>query len=283
MQKQLSDISIFFDGLDHPECVAIHPDGSVWAGGEAGQIYRISCDGKKCDEIVNTGGFILGIAFSCDSAWLAICDLKNHCIWRFDIETQLMSYLAGEASGNLIHIPNYPVFDERGNLYITDSGSFRQINGRILKIDINGKVSVWHKGPFNFPNGMALSANKNALYVVCSWLPGVEKINILSDGSPGVREVVVSMPKTCPDGIALDVKGNLYISCYAPNAIYKVDGKGQIDLLVDDWEAHTISNPTNIAFGGPERKHLFIANLGRWHISLLELDNAGLLLPCFKK
>ena len=32
--------------LDHPECIAVHPDGSVWAGGEAGQIYKISADGK---------------------------------------------------------------------------------------------------------------------------------------------------------------------------------------------------------------------------------------------
>ena len=36
MQKTVQDITIFADGLDHPECVAIHPDGSVWAGGEAG-------------------------------------------------------------------------------------------------------------------------------------------------------------------------------------------------------------------------------------------------------
>jgi hypothetical protein len=34
-------MSVFAEGLDHPECVAVHPDGSVWCGGEAGQIYRI--------------------------------------------------------------------------------------------------------------------------------------------------------------------------------------------------------------------------------------------------
>ena len=42
----IEDVSIFADGLDHPECVAVHPDGSVWAGGEGGQIYKISEDGK---------------------------------------------------------------------------------------------------------------------------------------------------------------------------------------------------------------------------------------------
>ena len=42
MNISINDIEIFADGLDHPECVAVHPDGSVWAGGEAGQIYKVS-------------------------------------------------------------------------------------------------------------------------------------------------------------------------------------------------------------------------------------------------
>src|SRR5688500_9082229 len=32
---------IFSNGLDHPECLAFDRDGNLWAGGEAGQIYRI--------------------------------------------------------------------------------------------------------------------------------------------------------------------------------------------------------------------------------------------------
>ena len=69
---------VFCEGLDHPECLAVHPDGSIWAGGEAGQIYRVSADGKRIDEVANTGGFILGVAISRDGSWLAACDLKKH-------------------------------------------------------------------------------------------------------------------------------------------------------------------------------------------------------------
>ena len=32
---------VFATGLDHPECLAFYRDGTLWAGGEAGQIYRI--------------------------------------------------------------------------------------------------------------------------------------------------------------------------------------------------------------------------------------------------
>ena len=77
MTITIDDISIFADGLDHPECIAVHPNGSVWAGGEAGQVYKISPDGKDVQEVNNTRGFILGIAFSPDASWLAICDLKK--------------------------------------------------------------------------------------------------------------------------------------------------------------------------------------------------------------
>jgi sugar lactone lactonase YvrE len=85
----------------------------------------------------------------------------------------------------------------------------------------------------------------------------------------------------CPDGIAFDNDENLYISCYAPNAIYKLNKQGEITTVVDDWEAHTLSNPTNIAFGGKDMKQLYAANLGRWHISRMNVDMAGLPLACY--
>ncbi len=78
--------SIFYDGLDHPEAVAVHPDGSVWAGGEAGQIYRLAPDGSVAEEVANTGGFVLGIAFNPDASWLAAWDLKRQCVWRLDLD-----------------------------------------------------------------------------------------------------------------------------------------------------------------------------------------------------
>jgi gluconolactonase len=37
----LSEFDLLADGLDHPEGVTWGPDGFVYAGGEAGQIYRV--------------------------------------------------------------------------------------------------------------------------------------------------------------------------------------------------------------------------------------------------
>src|SRR6188474_3518782 len=96
MSITIEDVSVFADGLDHPECIAFHPDGSVWAGGEAGQVYRISPDGKTIEEIANTGGFNLGLAFSPDCTWLAICDNRNKCVWKLILsENKLEQFAIG--------------------------------------------------------------------------------------------------------------------------------------------------------------------------------------------
>ncbi|HRH49484.1 MAG TPA: SMP-30/gluconolactonase/LRE family protein [Panacibacter sp.] len=277
MPLTIEDVSIFADGLDHPECIAVHPDGSVWAGGEAGQIYRIAADGSEIKEVNNTGGFILGIAFSPDASWLAVCDLKNKCVWKLDLKTNQLTKFATGADGDSFSIPNYASFTRSGKLFVSDSGAFRQVTGKIFCFDENGNGTIWHSGPFNFANGLAISANEDWLYVVCTWLPGVERIAINADGSAGTREVFCILPQTCPDGIAFDNNENLYVSCYAPNIIYKVTPQQQVSLLIDDWEAHTLSNPTNIAFRGSE---LFTANLGRWHVSKINIGVQGLKLAC---
>lgn len=275
--------AVFVDGLDHPEGIAVHPDGSVWAGGEAGQIYRISAGGQELQEVANTGGFILGLAFSPDASWLLACDLRNRCLWRLDLDSGSLSEFArGTSDGHRFKIPNYASFARDGTLYVSDSGTFREIDGRILRFDQDhsGNGGIWHEGPFNFANGLALSPEEDALYVVCSFTPGVERIEILPDGRAGRRTPFVELPRTVPDGLAFDAAGNLYISCYAPNHIYRASPGGEVDLVMDDWEAHTLSNPTNMAFGGPNFDQLFTANLGRWHLTRIDLGIRGAPLAC---
>ena len=282
MNSLLSTATIFADGLDHPECVAAHPDGSIWTGGEGGQIYRISNDGTKVEEVANTGGFILGIAFSPGGKWLAICDLNYHCLWKLDVKSYELTKFSEGVEKHAFNIPNYAVFDKNENLYVTDSGAFREITGKIIKYSANGSGSIWHAGPFNFANGLALDQKQNFLYVVTSWLPGVERVAINPDGSAGERSVYCTLPETVPDGIAFDAQGNLLVSCYTPNRIYKIAPDQTATVLVDDWEAHTLSNPTNLAFGGPAFDQLFVANLGRWHVLQIDYGSKGLPLASFR-
>jgi gluconolactonase len=282
MHPLLNKTTIFADGLDHPECIAAHPDGTIWAGGEAGQIYRISKDGKKVEEVANTGGFILGIAFSPGAEWMAICDLKKQCIWKLNMDNLKLALFSDGVDGHKLKIPNYGVFDKAGNYYVTESGEFRKVVGKVLKYDKEENGKVWHNGPFNFANGCALGKDELHLYLVASFLPGIERIEIKEDGTAGTREIYCTLPETVPDGCAFDIEGNLYISCYAPNKIFKVAPDRSISVLIDDWESHTLSNPTNIAFAGEGLDQLLTANLGRWHITKIDAGIKGLPLVSHK-
>jgi len=59
----LHEFEVFAEGIDHPEGLAFDAEGNLWAGGELGQIYRISQKGKV-RTVVTLGGFNLGLTFS---------------------------------------------------------------------------------------------------------------------------------------------------------------------------------------------------------------------------
>jgi len=278
----LSRASIFADGLDHSECLALHPDGHWYAGGEAGQIYRIAPDGSKVEQIADTGGFVLGVAVSPDGKWLAICDLKNKCVFKLELVGLTLSEWT-RGGDKAFQIPNHLAFTPAGDLFVTDSGAMGKAIGRIHRFNRDGDGGVWHAGPFKFANGIAIGPDGQSVFLCCTWLPGVERIEIKPDGSAGRRSVYARFTKSLPDGLCFDARGNLYVSCYIPARIYKITPQRKVSILIDDWEAHTLCNPTNIAFGGKNFDELFAANLGRWHITRIALKTRGLPLASHGK
>src|SRR5918912_16329 len=56
-------IRVLVGGLDHPEGVCWDPEaGVLWAGGEAGQLYRVELDERRAAEVARAPGFVLGVA-----------------------------------------------------------------------------------------------------------------------------------------------------------------------------------------------------------------------------
>jgi gluconolactonase len=175
-----------------------------------------------------------------------------------------------------MRLPNYPVFDDAGNLYVSDSGGWRAEDGVIWKIAPGGKAEVWDTQANGFTNGMCLSADGAFLYVAESSPPLISRVAINQDGSAGERSLVVQLPRQVPDGLAFDVAGDLYISLYNPNIIYRLTPQGDLVTLYDDWEQLMLSAPTNIAFGGADMKTLIIASLCGLSIHTAPMPVAGL-------
>jgi gluconolactonase len=274
--RSLATLTNLGHALDHPEAVAWGPDGRVYAGGEAGQLHRMGLADSICEQIAKVeGGFLLGLAHDADGNTYA-CDDRNTCVHRVTPQGAVSVYCNGNSEQRM-RVPNYPVFDDAGNLYVSDSGEWGKQNGWIWKIAPGGKqAEIWDRSASGFTNGMCLSADGKALYVVESSPPLISKVEIKPDGSAGEREVVVELPRNVPDGIAFDQNGDLYISLYNPNIIYRLTTKGELITLYDDWEQLMLVAPTNIAFGGPDMKTLIIASLCGWSVHTAPMDVPGL-------
>ena len=191
----------------------------------------------------------------------------------------MSSYSTG-APGEPFRIPNYLVFDKEGNLYVSDSGEKDKNNGYVYKIPPGGGDGVvWHRTLAGFCNGLCLSPKGDYLYVILSFSePRVVKVAIGPDGRAGAVETVVEMPLTVPDGLAFDTEGNLYISCYRPDTIFRLTPQNELQVLAEDYTGTLISAPTNIAFCGNERNIFLSSSFGQRHIIRYELGTTGVSL-----
>lgn len=269
-ERALADIAMVVDGLDHPECVAVGPAGELWAGGEAGQVYRINPMDGTVTLVGETGGFILGITPDGDGhVWL--CDLGRHQLLCMDAQTGTIVHAITEVDGRPLTNPNYAVFGPDGRLYVSDSGTSGLYNGFVFVVTPLGESIVIDATSGAFPNGLALSQDSSTLFIVESEDPGVRALDLPTGESRGF----VALPGRVPDGLALAANGDLYVACYRPDEIIRVTPDGRVYSWLLDPRGMALSAPTNVAFGGADYKDLFIASLGRWHIGRIRTDSIG--------
>jgi gluconolactonase len=270
-QIPLERFEVFAEGLDHPEGLAFDGDGLLWAGGEQGQIYRISAKGKV-QTVTTLGGFNLGLTFS-PRQELFVCNFKLGALIQIDRSGKVIR--TWERAGNYrLRTPNFSVFDREGNLYFSDSGDFKKNDGCLFVLRPNGRIERLLSS-LAFPNGLSLSADEQTLYVVQSTKDNVLGVPVQQPGKLGKARVFAAGLHSVPDGAALDAAGNLYVTCYASHNIYRVSPTGKVSLFAADREGTMIASPTNAAFGGADVDELYFANLSRWHICRVRLGVKG--------
>jgi gluconolactonase len=263
--------TVFASGLDHPECCAFDRDGNLWAGGEAGQIYRIDPTGNV-ETITNVGGFCCGVAFSPDEERLFACvSTVGVVIITKSGEHEVFATHAGK---HQIVAPNYLLFDRQGRLYVTDSGNWMKRNGFLLRFQPEGQGEVL-AGPFGYANGLALSADERTLFMVESDSDSILRFAIDADGRLSKPDTYAENVGRLPDGLALDVEGNLYVCCYASDEIWRIAPDRTKTLLAHDRWGILLGRPTNMAFGGSACDEIYVANLGRYTITRAKLGIPG--------
>ncbi|MFL5767212.1 MAG: SMP-30/gluconolactonase/LRE family protein [Actinomycetota bacterium] len=266
----LQDFDELADGLNHPEGVAWNPfNGVVYAGGEEGELYRITLDGEF-ERVGSTGGGLLGLALDADGRVYA-CDMGLGCVSRYDPATGAFD-VYGKRDDPL-DTPNVAVFDEEGNLFVTCSGD----GGRpeIVRIDPDGEISTWSTAVPGYPNGAVVTPDGSSLLVVEAHADRVARVPIDDDGSAGEPETFVELPDTDADGLALDAEGYLWITLYRPDGIVRADPSAKVVQHLDDHLASTFDAPTNIAFSGKDLSVAVVANVGGRSVLKADFGVAG--------
>jgi gluconolactonase len=260
-------IETLVDGLDHPEGVCWDAGaGVVWAGGEDGQLYRVDLERRSAREEARAPGFVLGVAVD-GRGRLAVCcqTARSLCV---------LADGAVRTVKDGFTRPNYPAFGPDGTLYVSDSGDWGANDGCVYRLAADGTFEPLSDALPHFPNGCAVTADGNYLWLVESYSPTVNRIDLRT----GEVEEVTRLDGTVPDGVAFTAGGGVVVSLYRPDRIVHLDVDGRVDVLAEDPQGTLLAAPTNVAFVGPALDRLVSANLGRWHLSLMDVGLRGVPL-----
>lgn len=249
------------DGLDHPEGVAWDPaTGILWAGGEDGQLYQIDLDARTWTEAARAPGFVLGLAVDGRGRVVVCCQgARSLC---------LLEDGAVRTLRDGFRLPNYPAFGPDGTLFCSDSGTWARNDGRVFRLAADGTLDLLTDRLPHFPNGCAVTADGASLWLVESYEPTVNVVDVAT----GEVEQVARLEGTVPDGVALTDDGGLLVSCYRPDRIVHLGADGRVEVVAEDPQGTLLSAPTNVVFAGDR---LVSANLGRWHLTLVETELRG--------
>ena len=274
-----SDIKTLASGVDHSEGICVGLKNEIYLGSESGKIYCLTLDGKL--EIVaqsSAAGILLGLSIRTNGN-LLVCDAAAKIVWEVNLQNNKWEVYCDSVDGLPLNLPNWGCFFTDGSYVFTDSGGWKKSEGKIIRVDTNGKSSVWSGICPDFPNGMALSEDGQSLYVLESTPGKLSRILINSDYSAG-EVTMLNQMDAVPDGVTVTTTGALVISCYRPDVIYLWDETG-LSVLAEDVEGTYLAAPTNTVLTGPNRNLLVWPNFGRWDVAQIETNLKGIPLLVF--
>jgi gluconolactonase len=174
--------------------------------------------------------------------------------------------LALTFAGKQFNSPNDLTVRSDGTVYFSDPDW--QLGPRTAQIGFTGVFRVrlgvsdeveLVSDMLDKPNGVALSPDERTLYVGSSGTD-VLAFPVAADGSTGTPSVFASPGST--DGMGMDCAGNLYVASGMQVHVFAPDGH---ELYAID----VAQTPSNVAFGGADRKTLYVtAGSGLYAIDL---------------
>jgi gluconolactonase len=200
-------------------------------------------------------------------------------IVRTDLKSGEITVLTDKYEGKRYNSPNDVVVDKLGRIWFTDplyspdrSQMEMDVEG-VYRIDPSGKVTrVLDQKKVQRPNGIAITPDAKTLYVIDSHpkAGGNRKIwafEVTPYGTLDRQRLVYDFGKgRGGDGLRLDSAGNLWVAAgisykrsagedtSVPPGVYVISPTGKLLGRIPVGEDLI----TNLAFGGPDRKTLYV-------------------------
>lgn len=262
-QISVDQVETFAANIPGAEGIAIANDGRIFVGAEDGWIYVIA-PSSEVSQFVKMPGRPLGIAIDRQNN-LFVCDWDAHGVYKVSPDCEV-SLFADSDGKHKLQFPNFCVFDEVGNLYVSDTGTSRrntQIynpDGKIFRITPTGECELFAEGLYQ-ANGLAIRKGERALYVIQTAADNVLRLEIKPDGKLGPISVYARNLDGSPDGMAFTESGDLLVVTGLHEIIYRVTTTGRMEIFLEDKNAEKLIAPANPAFGGEHLDELYVTNL----------------------
>jgi len=237
----------------------------TFSSGFPARILKLDASGKVTTAIEDSGSN--GLAVDKDGFLIAGTH-KYKSVSRFNPASGERTSVAAQFAGNVFISPNDIVIANDGTIYFTDPAFQRdaapggQEKTGVYRVATDGTVTLVDDTITN-PNGIALSPAGDVLYVNGGGDQGLLRAYPVVDGVPQAGKDLVTGLKI-PDGMAVDCKGNIYVTEHIERKLRVYNPQGQ-----QIAQASTDANLTNAAFGGADGKTLFLTGAGAlWKIDL---------------
>jgi gluconolactonase len=264
--KPLTPEKSFTSGVEGPACDA---EGNVYAVNFEKQqtIGKTSPDGKS-EIFVELPGKSTGNGIVFDKkGGMYVADYVEHNVLKIDLKTKKIEVLANEPKMNQ---PNDLAIAPDGTLFASDP-AWAKGTGQLWRIDTSGKTTRL-AADMGTTNGIEVSPDGKTLYVNESVQRNVWAFPIQPDGSLGEKKLIKKFPDFGFDGMRCDADGNLYITRHGKGTVVKMTPQGEILQEVDVLG----KNPTNLCFGGPDGKTVYVTEEQHRRLVSFRVDRPGL-------
>jgi gluconolactonase len=198
---------------------------------------------------------------------------------RTDLKTGAVEVLTDRFEGKRYNSPNDVVVDTSGRVWFTDPyygedhASLELDAEAVYRIDTDGMVTrVVSQPQIERPNGLAVSPDMKTLYLIDSNpRPGGNRkiwaFDLSAGGTASNQRLVYDFGRgRGGDGMRLDTRGNLWVAAGitiprtpnetadVPPGVYVITPAGKLQGRIPIPEDVI----TNLAFGGPDRKTLYV-------------------------